>query len=89
MDDIPVEQGSGDIFAGLGFSAAEARELNVKSLLISSIGETIKKTRTDATNGRRAVRDRSADPFESAARPHGKRDDRSARGVVDRAWPDR
>ena len=43
MTDIPFEQGSGNVFADLGFSPAEAAELSVKSALIREIGETIQR----------------------------------------------
>jgi len=36
-----VHRGSGNVFADLGFSAAEAAELNAKSALIDAIAETI------------------------------------------------
>ena len=42
MDEITFETGSGGVFVDLGFSPAEAAELNVKSALISAINETIK-----------------------------------------------
>jgi predicted XRE-type DNA-binding protein len=41
MDDDTHEQGSGNVFADVGFSLAEAAELTVKSALVSAIGETI------------------------------------------------
>ncbi len=41
MSDIPFDKGSGDVFADLGFSPAEAAELTVKSALIREIGDTI------------------------------------------------
>jgi predicted XRE-type DNA-binding protein len=41
MDDDTHEWGSGNVFADLGFSPAEAAELTVKSALVSAIGETI------------------------------------------------
>jgi predicted XRE-type DNA-binding protein len=41
MSDIGFEHGSGNVFADLGFSPAEAAELAVKSELIRAIGETI------------------------------------------------
>ena len=37
------EQGSGNVFADLGFSPAETAELTVKSSLISAISDTIKE----------------------------------------------
>jgi predicted XRE-type DNA-binding protein len=37
----PVHRGSGNVFADLGFSPAEAAELNAKSALIDAIAETI------------------------------------------------
>jgi predicted XRE-type DNA-binding protein len=41
MTEIPCEKGSGNVFADLGFSPAEAAELTVKSSLIMTIRETI------------------------------------------------
>jgi predicted XRE-type DNA-binding protein len=41
MSKIPVHRGSGDVFRDIGFSPAEAAELNVKSALIDAISETI------------------------------------------------
>ncbi len=51
MTDISHEPGSGDVFADLGFSPAEAAELRVKSALIDAISDTIrarKLTQRDA-----------------------------------------
>lgn len=48
---IPAQKGSGDVFADLGFSPAEAAELNAKSTLIDAIAETMEKrglTQADA-----------------------------------------
>ena len=42
MTDIPFGQGSGNVFADMGFPPAEAAELTVKSALITTIGDTIK-----------------------------------------------
>ena len=42
MSEIPFEKSSGNVFADMGFSPAEAAELTVKSALITSIGDTIK-----------------------------------------------
>lgn len=42
MDDIPLTKSSGNVFADMGFTPAEAAELTVKSALISTIGDTIK-----------------------------------------------
>jgi predicted XRE-type DNA-binding protein len=42
MNDIPFTKGSGNVFADMGFTPAEAAELTVKSALISAIGDTIK-----------------------------------------------
>ena len=42
MSDIPFEKSSGNVFADIGFTPAEAAELTVKSALITSIGDTIK-----------------------------------------------
>jgi predicted XRE-type DNA-binding protein len=41
--EIPVHKSSGNVFADIGFSPAEAAELTAKSRLISAIGETIKR----------------------------------------------
>ncbi len=43
MDKIPFEKSSGNVFADMGFSPAEAAELTVKSSLITAIGDTIKQ----------------------------------------------
>ncbi len=43
MAQIPVHRSSGNVFADMGFTPAEAAELTVKSRLISAIGETIKR----------------------------------------------
>jgi len=43
MTGIPVHKSSGNVFADMGFTTAEAAELTVKSRLISAIGETIKR----------------------------------------------
>lgn len=40
---IPARKGSGDVFADLGFSPAEAAELSAKSILIDAIAETMEK----------------------------------------------
>ena len=40
---IPVYESSGDVFIDIGFTPAEAEELNVKSALISAINDTIRK----------------------------------------------
>jgi predicted XRE-type DNA-binding protein len=42
MTDIAFEKGSGNVFADLGFSPAEAAILTVKSDLIREIGDTIR-----------------------------------------------
>jgi predicted XRE-type DNA-binding protein len=41
--EIPVHKSSGNVFADIGFTPAEAAELTAKSRLISAIGETIKR----------------------------------------------
>ena len=43
MARIPVHKSSGNVFADMGFSPAEAAELMAKSRLISAIGETIQR----------------------------------------------
>lgn len=45
MTEIPFHQSSGDVFADMGFTPAEAGELAAKSTLIDAIGETIKARR--------------------------------------------
>jgi predicted XRE-type DNA-binding protein len=40
---IAAQKGSGDVFVDLGFSPAEAAELNAKSTLIDAVAETIEK----------------------------------------------
>jgi predicted XRE-type DNA-binding protein len=45
MAQIPVHKSSGNVFADIGFSAAEAAELTVKSRLITAIDETIKRSK--------------------------------------------
>jgi predicted XRE-type DNA-binding protein len=43
MAEIPVHKSSGNVFADIGFTPAEAAELTAKSSLISAIDETIKR----------------------------------------------
>jgi len=43
MKKIEAHRGSGNVFRDMGFSAAEAAELAVKSSLIDAIGETIEQ----------------------------------------------
>ena len=43
MTQISHENGSGNVFADLGFTPAEAAELSVKSSLISTISDTMKE----------------------------------------------
>jgi predicted XRE-type DNA-binding protein len=43
MKKIPVEETSGNVFADMGFSKAEAAELTVKSSLIIAIRDTIRE----------------------------------------------
>jgi predicted XRE-type DNA-binding protein len=43
MAEIPFHKSSGNIFADMGFSPAEAAELTAKSRLIMAIDETIKR----------------------------------------------
>ena len=43
MAEIPVHKSSGNVFADIGFTPAEAAELTAKSRLITAIGETIKR----------------------------------------------
>jgi len=43
MNDIPFEKSSGNVFADIGFSPAEAAELTAKSALITAIADTIRR----------------------------------------------
>jgi predicted XRE-type DNA-binding protein len=43
MKEAPHEESSGNVFADMGFSQAEAAELTVKSALIMTIRDTIKE----------------------------------------------
>lgn len=43
MSKTAMRKGSGNVFRDIGFSAAEAAELTVKSALIDAIGETIEQ----------------------------------------------
>ena len=43
MAEIPVHKSSGNVFADMGFTPAEAAELTAKSRLIQAIDETIKR----------------------------------------------
>jgi predicted XRE-type DNA-binding protein len=43
MRKIPAHHGSGNVFADMGFSPAEAAEMTAKSSLIDAIGETIEQ----------------------------------------------
>jgi predicted XRE-type DNA-binding protein len=43
MSDIPVHKSSGNVFADIGFTPAEAAELTAKSALIMAISDTIRQ----------------------------------------------
>lgn len=43
MAEISVHKSSGNVFADIGFTPAEAAELSAKSRLITAIGETIER----------------------------------------------
>jgi predicted XRE-type DNA-binding protein len=45
MARIPIHKSTGNVFADIGFTPAEAAELTAKSMLITAIGETIKRRR--------------------------------------------
>ncbi|MGC2277651.1 MAG: helix-turn-helix transcriptional regulator [Candidatus Binatus sp.] len=45
VPEIPVHKSSGNVFADIGFTPAEAAELSAKSRLISALDETIKRRR--------------------------------------------
>jgi predicted XRE-type DNA-binding protein len=58
MAEIPVHKSSGNVFADLGFTPAEAAELTAKSRLITAIAETIKRRRlTQQEAARRCATD--------------------------------
>lgn len=92
MNDVTSENGSGNVFADLGFSPAEAAELAVKSALIREIGEIIQDRKLtqqaiDAAGGGKALPNGSTYVVEGVARSHGKRDDRSSHIVAHGPWP--
>jgi predicted XRE-type DNA-binding protein len=43
MARIPVHKSTGNVFQDIGFTPAEAAELTAKSMLITAVGETIKR----------------------------------------------
>jgi len=43
MARIPVHKSTGNVFRDIGFTPAEAAELTAKSMLITAIGDTIKR----------------------------------------------
>lgn len=86
MNDVTSENGSGNVFADLGFSPAEAAELAVKSALIREIGEIIQDRKLTAGGGK-ALPNGSTYVVEGVARSHGKRDDRSSHIVAHGPWP--
>ncbi len=45
MARIPIHKSTGNVFRDIGFTPAEAAELTAKSMLITAIGETIKRRR--------------------------------------------
>lgn len=49
MSKIRVHRGSGNVFADMGFSPAEAEELAAKSALIDAIGDTIRQRKLSQT----------------------------------------
>jgi len=59
MAEISIHKSSGNVFADIGFSPAEAAELTAKSRLIQAIDENIKRrklTQLEAARRCRAVR---------------------------------
>jgi predicted XRE-type DNA-binding protein len=56
MAEIPVHKSSGNVFVDIGFSPAEAAELTAKSILISAIGETIKRRKLTQLEAARRCR---------------------------------
>src|SRR5579859_391650 len=45
MATIPIHKSTGNVFRDVGFTPAEAAELTAKSVLITAIGETIRRRR--------------------------------------------
>ena len=45
MATIPIHKSTGNVFRDIGFTPAEAAELTAKSVLITAIGETIRRRR--------------------------------------------
>lgn len=43
MATIPIHKSTGNVFRDIGFTPAEAAELTAKSVLITAIGETIRR----------------------------------------------
>jgi predicted XRE-type DNA-binding protein len=56
MTKIPVHKSSGNVFADIGFTAAEAAELMAKSRLITAIGDTIKRRNLTQSEAARRCR---------------------------------
>ena len=56
MAEIPVQKSSGNVFADIGFTLAEAAELAAKSRLISAIDETIKRRKLTQLEAARRCR---------------------------------
>ena len=75
MKGIPYEHSSGNVFADVGFTPAAAAELTVKSMLIMTIGDTIKeRSAPHAAGSGAALWHRSTHTFQSPSRAHGKCD---------------
>jgi predicted XRE-type DNA-binding protein len=56
MPEIPFHKSSGNVFADMGFTAAEAAELAAKSKLIQAIDETIKRRKLTQLDAARRCR---------------------------------
>lgn len=56
MSRIPIHKSSGNVFADIGFTPAEATELTAKSALISAIGETIRRRKLTQQQAARLCR---------------------------------
>src|ERR1700732_3678398 len=56
MAESPVHKSSGNVFADMGFSAAEAAELTAKSRLIQAIDETIRRRKLTQLEAARRCR---------------------------------
>ncbi len=56
MARMPIHKSSGNVFADIGFTPAEAAELSAKSMLITAIGETIERRKLTQQQAARLCR---------------------------------